>query len=453
MIVDGTPCRARVPRQHTIFGGVFCSEAAMIRTYKYRLYPTKAQARALDFLLWQGRKIYNGALAMRKEAYEERGESISLYDLRDHWCALRKEEPDTFGLLPYDTVDDLMRRLDKAYKAFFRRVKAGETPGFPRFKGRYHFRSLGYKYGSGCKLIETSDGWAKLRIANCGDIRLRFHRDLPPLSVIKYVLVLRNRRGQWYAALQLEIPDAEPEPSQKPAVGIDVGMVYLLALSDGTTIDNPRWYREGQQKRRVLMRKLDRQRRANNPQNYNADGTPKPGVFIWHKSTRMQETERQLRKLEDRIRQQRWYFWHTVTDWLTSTYGLIAIEDLTLDFMIENKRLAMSAHDAGFATFWQLLEYKCAERGVQLVKVPPAYTSQTCSECGVVDAENRKTQARFRCLSCGHEENADVNAAKNILRLGLKAPVPGARDETQASGSNVSREAQNGDAVATDGSR
>ncbi len=425
----------------------------MNRTYKYRLYPNATQAERLDFLLWQGRKIYNGALAMRKEAWEQRQESISLYDLRDHWCALRKDEPDTFGLLPYDTVDDLMRRLDKAYKAFFRRVKLGETPGFPRFKGRDHFNSLGYKYGKGFKFWPTSDGWGKLRIANCGDIRLRYHRELPAESVIKMGLVLRNGRGQWWVAFQVEMPSAEPEPSALPAVGIDVGMVYLLALSDGTTIDNPRWYREGQQKRRALMRKLDRQRRANNPQNYNADGTAKTGVLTWHKSTRMKETERQLRKLEDKIKQQRWYFWHTLTDWLTSTYGFIALEDLTLDFMIENKRLAMSAHDAAFGEFWQMLDYKAAERGVTVVRVNPAYTSQTCSECGVVDAENRKTQAQFRCLSCGHEENADVNAAKNILRLGLKAPVPGARDETQASGSNVSREAQNGDAVATDGSR
>lgn len=420
----------------------------MNRTYKYRLYPNKTQAERLDFLLWQGRKIYNGALAMRKEAWEQRQESISLYDLRDHWCALRKDEPDTFGALPQKTVDDLMRRLDKAYKAFFRRIKQGETPGFPRFKGRYRFNSLGYLNGAGLKFWPTSEGWGKLRLFQCGEIRVRMHRDLPDGAAIKYGLVIRNQRGQWWVALQLELPDVLPAPSDKPAVGIDVGMVYLLALSDGTTIDNPRWYREGKQKRRVLMRKLDRQRRANNPQNYNADGTPKTGVFVWHKSTRMKETERQLRKLEDKIRQQRWYFWHTLTDWLTNTYGFIALEDLTLDFMIENKRLAMSVHDAAFGEFWQMLDYKAAERGVTVVRVNPAYTSQTCSECGVVDKANRQTQAKFECVSCGHTENADVNAAKNILRMGLKAPVPGARGETEAIGSKVPCKAQNADALA-----
>jgi len=414
----------------------------MNRTYKYRLYPNKTQAERLDFLLWQGRKIYNSALAMRKEAWEQRQEHINFYDLRNYWYAQRHVEPDTYGLLPALTADYLIRRLDKAYQAFFRRVKSGLTPGYPRFKKRRDFNCLGYVNGNGFKFWPTSDGWGKLRLMNCGEIRVKMHRELPDGAKIKVGLVLRNQRGQWWVAIQLELPDVYPALSTKPAVGIDVGITYLLALSDGTTIDNPRWYREGKQKRRVLMRKQDRQRRANNPQNYNADGTSKTGVLTWHKSTRMKETERQLRKLENTIKQQRWYFWHTLTDWLTKTYGFIALEDLKLDFMIENKQLAMSIHDAAFGEFWQMLDYKAAERGVTVVRVNPAYTSQTCSECGVVDRENRQTQAKFECVSCGHTENADVNAAKNILRMGLNAPVPGARSETKATRSRVLRKAQ-----------
>jgi putative transposase len=414
----------------------------MNRTYKYRLYPTQKQAEQLDFLLWQGRKVYNGALAMRKEAYETTGETIGKYDLRDYWCEQRKLAPDTFGLLPANTVDVLIRRLDKAYKAFFRRVEVGaEASGFPRFKGRYHFNSLDYVYGKGCKLTPTGDDWAKLYIMNCGDIHVRFHRPLPEDAKIKCIVVRREKRDQWYASLQIELPDVQPEPSTKPAVGIDIGMVFLLALSDGTTIDNPRWYREAQQKRRVLQRKLDRQRRANNPQNYNEDGTAKSGVFIWRKSTRMLETERQLRKLDDHVAQQRWYFWHTITDWLTNTYGLIAIEDLTLDFMIENKRLAMSAYDASFSTLWQMLDYKAQERGVEVVRVPPQYTSQTCPDCGCIDRGNRKTQANFTCVECGYSENADLNAARNILRLALQGAVPVPQGETKASRSRVPRKA------------
>lgn len=167
------------------------------------------------------------------------------------------------------------------------------------------------------------------------------------------------------------------------------------------------------------MRKLDRQRRANNPDCYNADGTAIKGKRPTKKSPRMRQTEKQLQNLEAKIAQQRWYFWHTVTDWLTTEYGFIAREDLTLGFMLKNRHLAMHASNAGFGQFWQMLEYKAKERGVEVVKVAPQYTSQTCSECGTVDANNRKTQANFVCLACGHAENADINAAKNILRAAL----------------------------------
>lgn len=397
----------------------------MIRTYKYRLYPNKSQDARLDFLLWQGRKVYNGALAMRKDHYEATGETISAYDIRDYWCAQRKVEPDTLGQLPTKTITDLIFRLDKAYKAFFRRIKAGEDKaGFPRFKNRQSFNSLGFVPRKHA-LTPTSEGWAKLHLTSMDALRLRYHRPLPDGTAIKMLVVLRNKRGQWFVAMQCEVPDPVIEPNTLPAVGVDVGLVYALALSDGTVFECPKWYQDAQKQRRVLSRKIDRQRRANNPQNYNEDGTAKPNMVIWRKSTRQRQTEDQLRRLDDKVAQQRWYWWHTVTDWLTKHYSMIAIEDLTLDFMLKNKRLAMHAQNASFATFWQFLDYKASERGVEIVRVAPQYTSQTCSECGAVDSENRKTQANFTCVSCGHSENADLNAAKNILRAALKTPVLG----------------------------
>ena len=261
-------------------------------------------------------------------------------------------------------------------------------------------------------------------------------------------MVSRDKLGRWWACLQSDVPEIEPQPGVRPSVGIDVGMVFLLALSDGQTLENPRWYRENKRKLRVLERKLDRQRRANNPQNYNANGTAKPGAVIWRKSTRMRQTEHRLVKLHATIKQQRDHYWHTVTDWLTKNYGMIAIEDLTLDFMIKNKRLAMSVYDASFSTFWKMLDYKAEERGVEIVRVPPAYTSQTCPECGVISADNRKTQANFVCVACGHTENADINAARNILNIALKGAVPALRGEIEAIGPEMPCEAHSGEALA-----
>lgn len=379
----------------------------MLKTYRYRLYPNKTQERALDYVLWQARKIYNGALAMRKEAWEEKSETISLYDLRDHWCAQRKVEPETFGILPYDTVDGLIRRLDKAYKAFFRRVKEGkEKAGFPRFKNRHTFHSLEYKHGSGCKLhvAECPIGWLKL--SNVGYVKIDYHRELPRGSRVKRVVVKRNKIGHWYASCQVEIPDSDPPEHRGPAVGLDMGMVYLIALSDGRVFENPRWYREGARRRRVLNRQLARRQRNDK------NGKPLPRHL---QSQNWRDTRKQIAKHEFHFANQRRDYWHNVVHDLCKTYSLIVIEDLNLDFMIENKYLALSAHDAGLGMFREMLKVKAEETGTMIVDVPAAYTSQTCSQCGHVDRENRKTQADFACVSCGYQENADVNAAKNIL--------------------------------------
>jgi putative transposase len=352
------------------------------------------------------------------------------------------------------SMDALIRRLYKAFDAFFRRVKAGaEKAGFPKEKKYSSFKSLEYAYGQGCKLLPGADGAAWLRLMHVGEVRVHYHRPIPEHCRIKYIVVKQEKGGHWYATLQLEMKD-RPLPEiavQRHAAGIDVGLTYLLALSDGTVIGNPKWYREGQSKRRVLQRKLDRQRRANNPHNFNENGTVRENAVIWRKSNRERATEAQLRRLEDDIRQQRWYHWHTVTDALTRQYDFIALEALTLDFMQQNKRLSMSVYDSGIGAFWQMLEYKAQERGVTLVWVAPQYTSQTCSECGHVDAENRKTQSVFKCVACGHRENADVNAAKNILQRGIEAAVQTARDEIKANGSGMSRRALTGDTVATSG--
>ena len=124
----------------------------MRRTYKYRLYATNAQARALDYLLWQGRKVYNAALEQRIAVTEETGKGVTYPQQWTHFRDQRRANPDTFGQLNATSIQQLLRRLDKTFKAFFRRLKAGETPGFPRFKGRHRFNSLEYRYSDGCKL-------------------------------------------------------------------------------------------------------------------------------------------------------------------------------------------------------------------------------------------------------------------------------------------------------------
>jgi putative transposase len=204
----------------------------VIRTYKYRLYPTKAQARSLDFLLWQGRNVYNAALEQRIAVYEETGKGVTYPQQWTHFRDERRANPDTLGQLNATSMQQLLRRLDKTFKAFFRRLKAGETPGFPRFKGRHRFNSLEYRYGDGCKLRFDTRNRALFYVQNVGEIKVKYHRLLPNKAVTKHVIIKRRNR-KWYVCLQVELPDPVSEEHPGPTVGIDMGLHSLLALSAG----------------------------------------------------------------------------------------------------------------------------------------------------------------------------------------------------------------------------
>jgi putative transposase len=367
-----------------------------------------------------GWRIYNDALHQRICYYQENGKGLSWQDQVKLWLQYRNQH-DELKVLPAVTVVCIIRRLDKSYQAFFKRRSDGV--GFPKQRKRKDFKTLEYRYntngtGNGCKLKFTEEDRAKLYIMNVGEIKVHAHREFPENARIKQILVSIDKEQKYWASVQIEVPNQTIPEHTGSTVGIDVGLVYLLALSNGLTVENPRWYKQAQKERRVLGRKLNRQLRACNPQNYNENGTVKENAVIWRKSNRMRDTETELRKLESKITRQRKDFWDRITDELTKTYSMIALEDLTLEFMQQNKRLSMSAYDASFGIFWRMLEYKAKRTGTRLVWVDPKYTSQTCPECGFIHKENRKTQANFTCLECGYHENADIVGAKNILARG-----------------------------------
>lgn len=386
-------------------------------SYKYRIYPNETQKMNLERAMSIGWRIYNDALHQRIYHYQENGKGLTWQDQIKLWLQYRKENEE-LKILPAATVFEIIRRLDKAYKAFFLHRKEGV--GFPKSRKRKDFQSLDYRYesnglGNGCKWTFTEPDRARLYLMNIGEIKVHAHRIFPEDAKIKRIIITVDKETKYWASVQIEIPNGAIPENQGDAIGIDVGLVYLLALSDGVVVENPRWYREGKQQRRILHRKMDRQRRASNPNNYNEDGTVKENAVIWKKSNRLRDTEAELRKLEAKIVRQRGCFWSNVTDQLTRNYSMIALEDLTLEFMQQNKRTSMSVYDAGFGIFWRMLEYKAQKHGTTLVWVDPKYTSQTCPQCGCVHADNRQTQSNFTCIECGYHENADVVGAKNIL--------------------------------------
>jgi putative transposase len=195
----------------------------------------------------------------------------------------------------------------------------------------------------------------------------------------------------------IEMPDPVVDEHPGPAVGIDLGLHSLLAISDGATVENPRWLRRSLAQLRVVQRRKDRRKQG---------------------SQRRRKAAAQVARLHEQIANQRRDFWHKTTRLLVNTYGLIALEDLPLKFMTANHHLALSAHDAGLGEFQHLLAYKAAKAGTLVVTVNPAYTSQACSDCGVIVQKDLSVRVHT-CPHCGFTADRDVNAARNILFLAV----------------------------------
>jgi putative transposase len=205
------------------------------------------------------------------------------------------------------------------------------------------------------------------------------------------------------------------EPNGKPAVGGDMGLLRLLTLSDGTLIDNPRWLRDALDELRRAQRRLARAKKG---------------------SQNRKDKRLIVAKLHEHIKNQRHDFWHKTTHTLVHSYGLIVLENLSLDFMLRNGNLSQSAHDAGLGLFRQLLDYKAAEAGSHVTTVNAAYTSQVCSGCGAIVEKGLSVRVH-KCPDCGLEIDRDLNAARNILALAFSPPGSGGQALTWPVGASV----------------
>lgn len=373
----------------------------MIRTYKYLLRPNNEQFKRLDFLLLQHRLVYNTALEQRIAVYKETGKSVKYTEQSKYFLDLRRSNPETLGQVNASSLQHTLRRLDKAFSAFFRRLKEGKKAGFPRFKSANRFRSIEFTYGDGCKLRQNEHGRMSFYIQNVGEIRVCYHRAIPANAKVKHVVIKRvNER--WYVSLILEVPNQTgnriPTGNQ---VGIDVGLKSLIALSTGELIENPRWLKKNLAKLRRLQRHASRQIKGSN---------------------RQRKTYWQIARLHEKIANQRADYLHKVSRWLVTNNDLIAIEDLTLGFMNKNRHLSQSSHDAGFGLFRQMLEYKAESAGVQVIAVNPSNTTQACSECRSIVPKGLSVRVH-KCPHCGLVIDRDVNSARNILHKALHNPL------------------------------
>lgn len=351
-------------------------------------------------MLWQMRTLYNTALAECQWLWERSCLGTSYASQWQRMKQARYDFPDEIGRLNATARQQMLRRLDKAYRAFYKCIR-----GIPRFKGRSRFKSMEYRHGDGCKLRGN-----RFYVHRLGEMRMQLHRPIPEGAKFGQVIIKRAG-GKWYVFFQLHLPEMKKPVHTGPEVGIDVGIKSLLSLSDGTQVANPRWLRSQLPSLRILNRKLARKKRY--------------GVN-WKK------TARQLAKILSKIARQRKDFLHKTTRELANKYSVIHAEKLTLAFMLKGK-LALFAHAAALGTFFDLLPNKCAETGSKESKKNPQGTSIVCSRCG--EAVPKILHVRTHsCPHCGLIEHIDINAAISILN---KQPARKEQLGHKASGSTT----------------
>ncbi len=363
-------------------------QQAVRKTYKFKLKPPPDQERAMEFVLRRCRELYNAALQERRDAWQKCGVGITVAGQSAQLPDLKEVRPD-YRDIHSQVLQDVLTRLDRAFHAFFRRVKNGGKPGYPRFQGANRYNSFTYKqFGNGATL---DNGF--LVLSKIGRIAVRWSRPLE--GTPKTVTVSKEADG-WYVCFScVEVP-VQPLPPTGQETGIDLGLESFATLSNGTMIHNPRCYRRAERRLKTAQRRVSRRKKGSN---------------------RRRKAVQLLAKAHQKVKRQRVDFHHKVALQLVRQNDTIYHEDLQTANMLKNHHLTKSIADAGWRRFLSILAAKAAYAGRRVVAVPPAYTSQTCSGCGVI--VHKGLSVRWHsCPDCGTSLHRDHNAAKNIERLG-----------------------------------
>jgi putative transposase len=384
------------------------------RAVTYRMYPTAKQTAALIRLFKAQHELYNAALDHRIGAWRWNHCSVTWVDQYKLLTGAATEIPslDEFGLEPHRGT---LRRLDEAFAGFYRRTRAGQTPGFPRFKSANRWRSVTFPEATGWALTESTATYGRLRLTGVGHVKVKLPKGRRTGSRAR--LVVRRRGRRWEATVFYKHVEARPaEPPGVEAAGIDRGITVLAAVagSDGQVelVDNPRHLSRAMDRLRAKQRRLARCRRGSN-----------------RRRRAVADVAAAHRRVADARRNRN----HQLSRRLVDRFGTIVLEDLKVANMVRRPHplpnpeggyapngaaaktgLNRSIADAGWGQLANMIVYKAEEAGRRVVFVNPRHTSQTCHRCGKVDPRNRVDTA-FRCTGCGHVDHADLNAARNLL--------------------------------------
>jgi len=376
----------------------------MRKAYKYRLNPTRKQEKVLFWTLSRCRELYNAALSERRDSYKATGRGVTYLEQKRDLPAIKAELREEYRQIHSQILQDVLLRLERAFKAFFRRLQNGEEPGYPRFQGRNRYTSFTYPQG-GYTLSEKHVTFSKI-----GTIKCVFHR--PKEGTIK-TATIKYEAGQWYVVFSCEVGQDDPLPAVQSEVGIDLGITHFAALSDGSFIEPPRYLRRAQGALKRKQRHLSRCKRG---------------------SHRRAKAHKAVAQAHRKIAKQRWDFHHKQARKLVQAHQVLVFEDLPLANLVKRPKprwdeetgaylpnganakagLNKSILDAGWGQFVQIVTHKAACAGRTIAKVNPNKTSQICSACGKQGPHKDLDERVHRCPVCGVVLDRDENAAINI---------------------------------------
>jgi putative transposase len=358
-------------------------------TFKYRLHPSRSQRTKLMQTLELCRSVYNETLAIRRSTWEQEHRTLSLYDTNKLLPTWKQEHPELKGVYS-QVLQNVQARVDLAFKAFFCRSKAGEKPGYPRFRGVGRYDSFTFKQ-FGFELLGNG-----LFLSKIGVVKVVLHR--PIKGRIKTLTIRRDAVGNWYACFACEV-QGEHLPMSDLAIGIDMGLESFATLSNGVKVENPRFFRLDEKELVKVQRKLSQAEK----------GTPERS-----------KRRRAVQHIHRRITNRRNDFAHQLSRVWVDHFGIIAFEKLNGKNMLQNHYLAKSISDAAWNQLIQYTAYKAENAGRVVVLVDPRNTSKQCSGCGTL-VEKSLTDRVHACPVCDLVMDRDENAANNILRLGLES--------------------------------
>ena len=356
----------------------------MLKTYKYRLYPTRKQTEKLDWTLETCRILYNSCLVDRNRHYKETGKGLSRID-QQKILVRDKKNIEYLMNIHSQVLQDVLFRVEKAYKAFFRRLKEKNgKAGYPRFKNIDRYDSITYTQ-SGFEIID-----GKLKLSKVGHIKLKQHRNIN--GAIK-TCNIKKEADKWYVCFSVEYePVRKPVPHKQ--IGIDVGIKSFAVLSNGEEVDNPKYLVKSEEKLIKKQKRLSSKKKGSNNRK-----KAKISVARAHK----------------KVSNQRKDFQHKESRKIVDNYGVVAVEDLQIKNMIKNHNLAKSINDAGWGQFLSFLTYKAEEAGCYIERVSPRNTSKTCSVCGYIHKEMTLSVRDWVCPVCNTVHDRDINASINII--------------------------------------